>query len=233
MDAPILFCQGLSKSFGTTFAIQELSLSIRAGETVGLFGPRDSGKTTLVKLIAGLLVPLSGSIEIGGVSPSACTRGMISYLPDRNALPPAMNIQKLVDFYGRMFSDFDAEKANDLFKELRVNTAKPMKKLSSSTRKRVALILTMCRRARLYLLDEPIGDASPAAKDYILKTVFSARAENSAILVATHAISDMEPYLDSFLLLSSGSVAAQGNVAAYTRECGMTLDQAARRIASC
>lgn len=233
MDTPILSCEALCKNYGPTPIIENLYLALNKGETVGLLGPNGSGKTTLIKLAAGLLVPTAGKIEICGLAPSAATCGLISYLPDRNALPIDMCAEELVNLYARMFADFDREKAEALLKDLRVSTVKRMKSLSKGTREKIQLILTVSRRARLYLLDEPIGGVDPATRDYILKTVLSARSPESTVLFSTHLIADVEPYLDSFFFLSEGKIVAGGNVAAYKEECGTTLDEAFRRVFQC
>ena len=233
MDAPIVSCEALCKSYGTSPALDNLSLALSKGETVGLLGPNGSGKTTLIKLIAGLLTPTSGKIEILGTPPSSATCAIISYLPDRTALPLDMTTEELVRFYARMFADFDEEKARALLSDLRVSTVKRMKALSKGTREKVQLILTMSRRARLYLLDEPIGGVDPATRDYILKTILSARASDSTVLISTHLISDVEEHLDSFFFLADGKVVADGNVLAYKEEKGMTLDEAFRRAFGC
>ena len=233
MDIPVLSCEGLSKSYGQESVIEGLDLVLSKGETVGLLGPNGSGKTTLIKLIAGLLTPTSGKIEICGLPPSAATCGIISYLPDRNALPLDMCAHELVNLYERMFADFDREKAEALLNDLRVSTVKRMKALSKGTREKIQLILTVSRKARLYLLDEPIGGVDPATRDYILKTVLTARAPESTILFATHLIADVEMHLDSFLFFSEGKIVESGNVSAYKEACGTTLDEAFRRMFQC
>ena len=233
MKTPILSCEALCKSYGASPALENLYLALETGETVGLLGPNGSGKTTLIKLAAGLLSPSAGKIEIAGVAPSAATASIVSYLPDRTALPHDMTPRELVRLYTTMFSDFDAERAVALLSDLRVNTAKRMRALSKGTREKVQLILTMSRRARLYLLDEPIGGVDPATRDYILKTILSSRAEGSTVLISTHLIADVENHLDSFFFLSEGRVIAGGSVSAYKEEVGTTLDEAFRRLFQC
>ncbi len=229
----VLSCEGLSKSYGSAPVLENLYLALAPGEVVGLLGPNGSGKTTLIKLIAGLLTPNAGKIEICGVPPSAATRGIVSYLPDRIALPQDMSAEELVGFYARMFSNFDREKAETLLRDLRVNMTKRMKALSKGTREKVLLILTMSRKARLYLLDEPIGGVDPATRDYILKTILSVRSPEATVLISTHLIADVEPYLDSFFFLSEGVIVAGGSASAYKEEFGTTLDAAFRRTFQC
>lgn len=233
MKQPILSCEALYKSYGVSPVLENLHLALEAGETVGLLGPNGSGKTTIIKLAAGLLVPDSGKIEIAGVAPSAATAAIVSYLPDRTAIPNDLTPRELVRLYATMFPDFDEERANALLTDLRVNTAKRMRSLSKGTREKVQLILTMSRRARLYLLDEPIGGVDPATRDYILKTILSSRTEGSTVLISTHLIADVEDHLDSFFFLSEGRIVAGGSVSAYKEETGTTLDEAFRRVFQC
>ena len=232
MKAPILSCDALLKSYGASPALKGVSLTLNAGETVGLLGPNGSGKTTLIKLAAGLLVPSSGKIEILGHAPSDLTASVVSYLPDRTSLPLDMTPSALVRLYQAMFADFDTERAERLLQELRVNTKKRMRALSKGTREKVQLILTMSRRARLYLLDEPIGGVDPATRDYILNIILSSRAEGSTVLIATHLIADVEAHLDSYLFLSDGEVIRSGSTSAL-KEAGETLDEAFRRAFAC
>ena len=218
MKTPILSCDALLKSYGASPALKGVTLTLCEGEAVGLFGPSGSGKTTLIKLAAGLLVPSAGKIEVFGSTPSDMTASMIAYLPDRASLPLDMTPCELVRFYASMFADFDTQRADLLLGELRVNTKKRMRALSKGTREKVQLILTMSRRARLYLLDEPLGNADPATRDYILKTIFSSRAVDSTILIATQRSDDVEAHLDSFVLLSEGEVSRSGDISLLKEE---------------
>ena len=226
MDAPVLSCEGLSKSYGNIPVLQDLRLTLHAGETVGILAPEGYGKTTLIKLIAGLLVPSVGRIEIDGNAPSVATRGIISYLPSECALPKAMNTEELVAFYTRMFADFEPEKAKALLKALRVSTVKPIKALTRGTRKKVELILTMSRKAKCYLLDEPIGE-DPAAREYILNTIFETRAENSCILIASSLASEIAPHLDTAYFLKDGKLSV------YESSGDEALGDAYGRMFSC
>ena len=107
----ILECKGLSKHFGTVQALENVDLAIEPGHIVGLLGPNGSGKTTLIKLANGLLTPTSGSITIGGIAPGVQTKSVVSYLPERIALPEWMTTKQAMDYYQDFYADFRRETA--------------------------------------------------------------------------------------------------------------------------
>ena len=95
------------------------------------------------------------------------------------------------------------------------------------------LILVMSRRARLYLLDEPIAGVDPAAREYILSTIVGNYDPDSTILITTHLIADVEPVLDDFVFLFRGNVVRAGSVDAVREETGMSLDELFREVFRC
>lgn len=234
MDEPILECKNLSKSYENgRFVFRDFSLALPAGKIIGLLGPNGSGKTTLIKLSAGLLTPSAGQILIAGNVPGPESKAIVSYLPERNAIPEALTVEGAMDLYAEMFADFDYSAAVRMLTELRVDPAQKIKSLSKGTKEKVQLILVMSRKARLYLLDEPIGGVDPAARDYILQTVIRNRNPEATVLISTHLIADVEPYLDEFLFLMGGRVIRSGNAADYREAVGMTLDESFRREFKC
>ena len=164
----ILECKALTKRYGGKSALEGVELSIEPGRIVGLLGPNGSGKTTLIKLANGLLTPTSGEILIDGKAPSPETKAIVSYLPDRNALPDWMTVAQTVDYYADFYADFRRDAAQEMLARLGLDASARVKTLSKGTREKLQLILVMSRAAKLYLLDEPIGGVDPATRDYIL-----------------------------------------------------------------
>ena len=190
---------GLTKAYGSLVALDQVTLSLE-GQIVGLLGPNGSGKTTLIKLLNGLLRPTSGTVRINGMEPGVDTKKIVTYLPDRNALPDYMEASKLVDLYADFFEDFDAAKAREMIADLGIDMKMPMKKMSKGTREKLQLCLVMARNAEVYLLDEPIGGVDPATRDYILRTIISNYSEDAIMIISTHLISDIESVLDDVIL---------------------------------
>ena len=230
---PVLECKGLTKRFGRTTALDEVSLAIEPGRIVGLLGPNGSGKTTLIKLANGLLTPDGGYIAVCGTAPGRESHSLVSYLPERTAIPTWMTAKQLLDFYGDFYQDFRREAAEEMLDHLGIQPRQAVKQMSKGTREKVQLIMVMSRAAKLYLLDEPIGGVDPATRDYILSTIIGNYNPEAAVVISTHLIADVEKVLDEVIFISQGRVALQSTVDDIREEKGMSVDALFREVFKC
>ena len=198
-----------------------------------MLGPNGSGKTTLIKLASRLLVPSEGRITICGEVPSEKSKAIVSYLPDRNFLPDWMNSNDLIALYEDFFADFSKERAIEMLGSLNIDMTMPLKKMSKGTKEKVQLIMTMSRRAKLYLLDEPIAGVDPAARDYILRTIISNYDENATVLISTHLIADVENVLDEAIFLKQGKIVLHESVDELKESTGKSVDEYFREVFKC
>ncbi len=229
----VLMARELSKDYGNSMALDRLNLDLPKGQIIGLLGPNGSGKTTFLKLAAGLLVPTSGEIYIDGEEPGPYTKSVVSYLPERPYFQSGMKVGGCLDLFSDMYGDFDREKAEKMLSDLGIDLSRALRTLSKGTKEKVQLVLVMARRAKLYLLDEPIGGVDPAAREYILQTILSRRDPESTILISTHLIADIEGVLDSFLFIHRGKVVFSGMTEKVKKESGKTLDELFREVFRC
>lgn len=229
----ILECKGLGKTYPGAAALQDVNLSLPTGAIVGLLGPNGSGKTTLIKLCTGLLRPSAGELHIGGMEVGPETKSIVSYLPDHNFLTPWMSVQQMVNYFADFFTDFRRERAAQMLEGLKIDPKLKIKTLSKGTKEKVALILTMSRDARLYLLDEPIAGVDPATRDYILRTILTNYNENGTVLISTHLIADVEQVLSDVIFLNQGRVALQDSVDNIRSREGKSVDQLFREVYKC
>jgi ABC-2 type transport system ATP-binding protein len=228
-----LECRALSKRFGAAQALDGVNLTILPGRVVGLLGPNGSGKTTLIKLANGLLTPTAGEITVCGLKPGKESKALVSYLPDRPCLPAWMSTKQLMDYYGDFFADFDRARAEDMMARLGLRQELRISQMSKGMKEKVQLILVMSRRARLYLLDEPIGGVDPATRDYILDTIIRNYDENASVVISTHLIADVENVLDEVLFLRAGQVAMQASVDDLREQYGKSVDALFREVFKC
>ena len=228
-----LVCEGLSKDYGQIRALDRIDLRLEEGKIIGLLGPNGSGKTTLIKLASRLLVPSEGRITICGEVPSEKSKAIVSYLPDRNFLPDWMNSNDLIALYEDFFADFSKERAIEMLGSLNIDMTMPLKKMSKGTKEKVQLIMTMSRRAKLYLLDEPIAGVDPAARDYILRTIISNYDENATVLISTHLIADVENVLDEAIFLKQGKIVLHESVDELKENTGKSVDEYFREVFKC
>ena len=229
----LIVCAGLTKTYGSVKARDNLNLSLSGGRFVGLLGPNGSGKTTLIKLINGLIQPTSGSVLVDGQAPGVHTHSVVSYLPDWAYLNDWMRVCDLIDFYADFYADFDRVKANEMLSTLNIQPLNRLKTLSKGTKEKVQLILTMSRKAKLFLLDEPIAGVDPAARDYILNTILSNYSEDASVLLSTHLIADIERVLDEVIFLKNGVMTLHESVDTIREEHGKSVDMLFREVFAC
>ena len=228
----VLECKGVTKSYKAgKNVLENFNLALPEGRIVGLLGPNGCGKSTLIKLVAGLLQPNKGEILICGQPIGETSRALVSYLPERTYFNSWMKVCELVSFFDEFYEDFDSERAYSLLRDLSIDSSMRLKSLSKGTKEKVQLILVMSRRARLYLLDEPIAGVDPAARDYILSTIVSNYDPNATIVITTHLIADIEQVLDDFVFLTrDGKIFAADSVEQARMRTGMSLDELFREV---
>ena len=209
MGGSLIQCQDVWKRYGKKEALRGLNLTLESGKIVGLLGPNSSGKTTLIKVLNGLLCSEHGTVLVDGEAPGTYTKSIISYLPDKPYFAGWMKVSDLFDFFGDFYMDFDRDRAEQMCKTLLIDTNLKMKTLSKGTKEKVQLILVMSRRAKLYLLDEPIAGVDPAARDFILSTILNNYNQDGTVLISTHLISDVERVLDEVVFIQNGQVVRQ------------------------
>ncbi|MBQ1890398.1 MAG: ABC transporter ATP-binding protein [Selenomonas sp.] len=229
----ILSCQGLSKQYGSVLALDNVNLAVEPGRIVGLLGPNGSGKSTLIKLANGLLTPSCGRILIDGKEPGIETKKVVSYLPERTYLANWMSVHQLLDMFCDFYEDFDRERALTMLGHLNIDEKQRIRQMSKGTREKVQLILVMSRRAKLYLLDEPIAGVDPAARDDILNTIISNYDPSAAVIISTHLIADVEQYLDEVIFINNGKILRHTPVDTIREEMGKTVDALFREEFRC
>lgn len=233
MELPVLEIKNVHKKYLSHPVLEGVGFSIPRGKIVGLLGPNGCGKTTILKLISGLLQLDEGEIRINGICPGQQTKSMISYLPERSYLNNWMKISDILNLFSDFYADFDRERAEQMLTDLKISKEEKLKTMSKGTKEKVQLILVMSRRASLYLLDEPIGGVDPATREYILHTILKNFDENSSILITTHLIQDVETIFDQVLFLNQGKIVIDGEVDEIREKYGKSIDGLFREVFRC
>lgn len=231
----VLECNGIVKCYKKYVPVLNgLSLQIPAGRIIGLLGPNGCGKSTFIKLVSGLLQPDAGEIRICGEEVGEKSKALVSYLPERPYFNGGMKVRELIDYFSDFYKDFDAERAMRLLTDLSIDATAKLKTLSKGTKEKVQLVLVMSRRAKLYLLDEPIAGVDPAAREYILSTIVSNYDPEASIIITTHLITDVEQVLDDFIFLGfGGQVLMAGNAEDTRNQSGKSLDALFKEVFRC
>lgn len=231
----VLEVKNIQKSYKKNFPVlKDLNITVEAGKIVGLLGPNGCGKSTLIKLIAGILQPDCGEICVCGKKVGAETAALVSYLPERPYFNVRQKVSELINFFSEFYADFRPDVAERLLKDLGIDTNAKLTTLSKGTKEKVQLILVMARNAKLYLLDEPIAGVDPAARDYILSTIVGNYNPEASIIITTHLISDVEQVLDDFKFMTfGGKIVLEGNAEEIRNQRGKSLDAIFREEFRC
>ncbi len=230
----IVEINGLHKQYSKKKVVfHNLNLNLESGKIIGLLGPNGSGKTTLIKLLAGLLKEEKGSITIGGHQVGHESKAIVSYLPERTYFNENLKVKQIINMFKDFYADFDEARAYHMMDLLKIDTNMIIKKLSKGNKEKVQLIMVMSRRAKLYLLDEPIAGVDPAARDYIIETILSNFDSEASILISTHLISDIENILDDVIFIKDGNIVCHQDADSLRQEKGQSIDEIFREVFRC
>lgn len=229
----LLTTEQLCKSFSDTPALTDVNITVEPGRIVGLLGKNGAGKTTLLKLINDLLTPTGGRVLFEGAPIGVESKKQIAFLPERTYLDKSMSVESALRFFAAFYDNFDTAKAKKLLQDLELPEDKQIAKLSKGMQEKLQLVLVMARKAKLYVLDEPLGGVDPATRDYILDTILHSFDEGASMIISTHLIADIERILDDVIFLEKGRVVRTGEADALREESGGSIDELFRRSFRC
>ena len=229
----LLTINHLSKSFGEEAALTDVNLTIEPDRIIGLLGKNGAGKTTLLKLICDLLTPTDGEVLFEGAPIGVESKKEIAFLPERTYLDKSMTIQQTLRMFQDFYDNFDVNKAKKLLADLDLPEDRQISKLSKGMQEKLQLVLVMARKAKLYILDEPLGGVDPATRDYILDTILRSFDDGASLLISTHLIADIERILDDVIFLDRGKVLLTAQADDLRNETGLSVDDNFRRMFKC
>lgn len=229
--AKIINVSSLKKAYGKKVVLDNIDFSIEEGSIVGLLGPNGSGKTTLIKILTGLIKDYEGFVKIDNEEPGPYTKSLVAFLPDKSYLPDWMKPKDAINYFADFYADFDKEKATRMVTDFKLDPDQRLKTMSKGQQEKLNLILVMCRQAKLYILDEPLGGLDPAARSAILDLIMTNYAKNSTVLISTHLISDVERIFNRVLMISQGNLIVNAHVDEL-RDKGKTVDEVFKEVFS-
>jgi len=225
----ILEISGVKKQFYKCEALRGVDMSIPPGQIVGLLGPNASGKTTLLKIAAGLLQPSDGQLHYyENAQPGPDARKTIGFCPDALVFPRWMKVRDAFTFFREMYDDYSQSRADELMRILELQTIQDtyIRFLSKGMRERLAMGLTFSRETKLYLLDEPLDGIDPVGKTRVIDAIISMKPEGASTLISTHLVKDIERIFDSVFFLSKGKIVFSGACDVIREERNQTVEQA-------
>ena len=196
----------LTKDYDGHVVLNNISFDIPRGKIVGLLGPNGCGKSTLMKILAGVIHDYTGNIKIGGRPIGIGSKAHLAYLPDRTYFPERFRTVDCINYFADFFADFDKVKAIEFAAKFGLDLNQRIKTMSKGMQEKLQLLMVMSRAADIYLLDEPLGGVDPAARAVILDIIMSNYKKNATVVISTHLVNDLEHSFDHVLMLGHGSV---------------------------
>lgn len=225
----LVACHHLVKRFGKNTVLDDVSLQLARGRVLGLLGGNGSGKSTFMSVLAALVHPTEGTASVDGVPVGQATKALVSYFPEGGLVGPNETVKSARSYYKSFFPDFDEDGFNALVERLKIPN-KRVGHLSTGFRVRLSMALCLSRRAALYLLDEPLGNLDPLARDEILdllRETIQNPAEGQThvtMILATQHISEMAPLFDEAAIFKDGRLLALGPVEELVKSTGGSLE---------
>ena len=205
-------------------------LDIKMANYHVLAGPNGSGKTTLMKVIADLHKQSAGEVIICGEKPSHLTRAYVAYMPTENFVYGWMRVKDAVSFYKDMYKDFDLNRATDLLKFMELDMNQRVSSLSTGQRARLKITLVISRRARIYMLDEPLNGLDPISRTKIKECIIEQFNAEGVMLISTHLVNEIEQILDEVIFLNEGRVILEGETETLRIQHGKSLEDIYREV---
>ncbi|MGI5506137.1 ABC transporter ATP-binding protein [Lentzea sp. CA-135723] len=214
MNASPVRAENVAKHFGRTIALDECSFELPEGSVTGLVGPNGAGKSTLLSLIAGLLRPTAGEITVHGTAVRGRMHPDVSLLTQKRPLYDQFTVRELMRAGAAMNERWSAERADEVLDLLAgVDKEAKVRTLSAGARTQVAIALALGRLPKVLLLDEPMSDLDPLARDETLRILMTEVAERgTTVLLSSHLLTDLGDVCDHLLLLDEGRVQVCGEI---------------------
>lgn len=204
--------KNLTMVYNGTAVLDNVNLNLEDGQLIGLVGENGSGKTTLLRILAGLERNYQGDVKINGELPGGNTNKMISYQPDHLALDENLKISQVVDMYAKFFDDFSSDKFYNLLEGFDISKELKIKECSKGMKEKVQIALTLSRKAKIYLLDEPLSGIDPKSRKTVLTAIIENFDYEGILLLSTHLIGEVERVLDRVLFMDHGQLVVNESV---------------------
>ncbi|MDU5107709.1 ABC transporter ATP-binding protein [Clostridium sp.] len=226
----LLEVNNISKRIKGKEILKGISFNLEQGKVLGIMGPNGQGKTTLLNVIQGFLKADNGEIKVDGNPQSALTKNDISFLQDVNIFNKSMKIKDAISLYVDFFNDFDKEKMDYYLDFMNLDSSSKIRDLSKGMMEKFNLSLALSRRAKLYMLDEPISGVDPVSREKILDAILENLSEDSSMIITTHYIGELERIFDEVIFLGDGKIIEHGDAEELREKYKESIDQIYRKI---
>lgn len=219
----MLECSNLKKTYFNKTAVDNISLSLEKGKIYALLGPNGSGKTTFMKMVSGLVKPTQGTLLYENKPIGVESKSQVAYMSTEPYFYSFMTVESVGKYYADFFEDFDMEQYKNLVADMELDLKDKVTKLSSGMVAKVKLAATLARKAKLYLLDEPLNGIDLIAREKIVTAILNAANEESTIVLSSHLVDELESVVDSVIFIKKGKNVLTGDAESIREERGKSI----------
>ena len=205
----ILESREVTKNYGSKTAVNGVSLELESGLVYAMLGPNGSGKTTWMKMVAGLVKPSMGEVLYEGSPVGKESKKEIAYMSTEPYFYSWMSVADVGKYYEDFFEDFSMEKYQQMLERMELTEDMKAKKLSSGMMAKLKIAVTMARKAKVYLLDEPLNGIDLLARDQIMTSILEAMDKDVTLVVSSHLVDELERVADAAIFLKDGRLVEQ------------------------
>lgn len=206
----ILQSNNLEKKYMNKTAVAGISLDIEVGKIYALLGPNGSGKTTWMKMVAGLVKPTSGTITYKGIPIGIESKRKVAYMSTEPFFYSYMTIKDVGKYYKDFFEDFDEKRYEELIDRMELEMKDKARSLSSGMAAKLKIAATMARKAELYMLDEPLNGIDIIAREKIITTILEVTGEDATLIISSHLVDELEKIIDNAIFVKKGTIVMNG-----------------------
>ena len=219
----MLVCNNLKKKYFNKTAMENITLELEAGRIYALLGPNGSGKTTFMKTVAGLVKPTEGTVLYKGQPIGVESKKEVSYMPTEDYFYPYMTVENVGKYYKDFFADFNFDTYKGMVADMGVELKDKVTKISTGMAAKVRLAAALSRKAKLYLLDEPLNGIDLVARDKIMATILKVADEDVTIVISSHLVEELETVVDGVIFIKDGRNVLVGDADDIREEHGKSI----------
>lgn len=203
-------CESLTKKYLNTTAVNNLTLEIPRGRVYAMLGPNGSGKTTFMKMIAGLVKPTSGTLIFDGEPIGINSKKRVAYMPTEAYFFGYMSGADVGAYYEDFFWDFDRAAYNEMLEKMQLPPKVKVSKLSSGMMAKLKIAVTLARDSELIMLDEPLNGIDVIARDQVVEAIKAKISPTRTMLLSSHLVDELEKVVDYAVFMKTGDVVLEG-----------------------
>ncbi len=202
----MLKSEKLTKKFGSMTAVNEISMELKPGHIYAMLGPNGSGKTTWMKMAAGLMKPTSGTVTFLGEPVGVKSRARVAHMSTEPYFYSWMTVKDVGKYYRDFFKDFSEKKYEGFLETMELGMNLKTKELSSGMAAKLKIAATMARDAQVYMLDEPFNGIDLLARDEIRSCILQEAGPEKLLILSSHLVEEVEAVADWAVFIRKGNL---------------------------